>query len=170
MENSEGPQINLAPKLELNLSDKVKQELGPQNLENLISFSQALIKKSNEQDIDDFHLLLAGGTVDPKKQGKFHKDIDLVIYAPELTVDPSIEKNDTKFNKFVDFLSQITTSLGWQREVKEPHFDGDYMYRFDGSVNLIPPTGVPFEIVANSNTDPMPKILEIEKRPYLILF
>lgn len=69
MENSEGLPINLPPKLELNLNNTVRQELGPQNLENLNSFSQALKTKSNELGLEP-HLVLVGGNINPEKKRK----------------------------------------------------------------------------------------------------
>lgn len=156
----------------LKLSTNIENELGPKNLENLTNFATALKEELKKQETDG-HLVLIGGMVLPEKQGKNHKDIDLVFYSSQLNLKEMIIKEDDKdFNEFTNFSKKISNKLGWTDEINEPYFY-DFLYSFDGSVVLKPEDGIPLEVLPiredslKSSVDEYVKQLD---RPAVILF
>ena len=63
------------------ISSLAKNELGQENLGNILKLNEE-IKKTAEKEGIEYHLLLVGGNVRPDKRGKYHKDVDLVLFSP----------------------------------------------------------------------------------------
>lgn len=115
----------------------IENELGPENLKNIKDFGVALSAQAKEKQIE-VHLILVGGNVRPEKRGKFHKDIDLVLYSPQLSTEIFIGQNEhPKFDIFAEFIQKTCKQLNWKNEIKEPWFS-DFEFCGDGKVVLFP--------------------------------
>jgi len=124
----------------------IKKELGPDGVKNIATLGTAMKNLSQEKNIE-FHLLLVGGNVRPEKRGKWHKDIDLVSYSPQLATKSYFGNNDSEFNVFSDFISEVNQRLGWGIEIEEPWFF-DYESCGDGKITLYPLIGnKPIEVL-----------------------
>jgi hypothetical protein len=163
MEGLEKSPIEINRQFEPKLSPTVEKELGPDNLKNLTTFSRSLQEEFRQQN-SDVHLALVGGNLMPEKQGKSHKDMDFIVSSPDLNVNPIPREDDPDFAKFAQFITSVGNKLNWDVKVNPPWFK-DYMYSFDGSVNLIPPTGVPLEILSVGKNS-----LKNNSRPSVVLF
>jgi hypothetical protein len=163
MEGLKNSPIEVNRQFESKLSIAVEKELGLDNLKNLITFSKSLQEEFQQQN-SDVHLALVGGNLMPEKQGKFHKDMDFIVSSPNLNTNPSPKEDDPDFAKFTQFITSIGNKLNWDVKVNPPWFM-DYECSFDGSVNLIPPTGVPLEILSVGKNP-----LKSDSRPSVVLF
>jgi hypothetical protein len=150
----------------------IQKELGEKNLRNVNDFTQALDKRLKSNGIEA-HLILVGGVVDPLKQGAPHKDVDILFYSPQLATETYLGGDHPLFDALARFVSIVSTEdLGWQVKVYNPFFL-DYGTATDGEVNVVPPSGLPLEILpvrkanlGKSVTD----YLATEKRPHQLLY
>ncbi len=124
----------------------IEHELGQENLKNIDKLGKAIKKLAQEKEIET-HLVLVGGNVKPEKRGKWHKDIDLVVYSPQLAPTSYFGNNNSEFNLISDFISETNQQLGWGMAVEEPWFQ-EYELCGDGKITLTPPNGdKPIEIL-----------------------
>ena len=154
------------------LSQRVKNELGLENLNNVRTLAQAIQTVSFEAGYKS-HLLLVGGMVKPEKQGRYHKDIDMVFYCPPLGTEYYNGDGDhKKFDNLAVFLGKVNDKLGWKMDVVNPWFM-DYEFAGDGKIVLSANNGVPIEVLpvreeclGNSFED----FLKSEREPYEVVF
>ena len=162
------------PKIEnLNngLSQRTKSELGQENLNNVNVVAQAIKSASFKTGIES-HLLLVGGMVKPEKQGKYHKDVDMVLYCPSLAIEYYTGGNHEKFDKFSGFLKKVNEELSWDLEIKNPWFF-DFETCGDGKVILSTDKGAPIEILPvreDRLSGSFQNYLESEKDSFEVLF
>lgn len=146
--------------------------MGAKNLENLNNFSGFLKEELDKNDYDG-HLILVGGNVMPEKKGKIHKDVDLLFYSKDLCIkNIKVEEDDQDFAKFAEFFKGVGDKLDFNEKVKTPYYF-DYMYCFDGSIQLIPENGVPLEIIPvrkDRQKDSIEDFLKNDERPMVVLF
>ncbi|HPT66360.1 MAG TPA: hypothetical protein PK257_03600 [Candidatus Woesebacteria bacterium] len=152
------------------VSPIVDKELGPENIKNLTKLSNAIKIEAENRNIEA-HLILVGGCVDQKKQGKFHKDIDLVLYSPDLSSE-TIPKNECpKFDKFASFISDVAKSLDWESKIILPWFR-DIENSADGSV-VLSTNDKPIEILPVREdfiSDSFEDYIKSERRPFAVIF
>jgi hypothetical protein len=151
------------------ISPAVAKELGPENLHNLMLLNTAIQKEAKIRQIDT-HLLLVGGNVKPEKQGKPHKDVDLVFYSPQLSTEYYKGGECPKFDTFASFIQNVATALNWSVDVQKPWYR-DAEYSGEGKVTLST-TGLPIEILATSENQlnsSFQQFLNKETRPSVVL-
>jgi hypothetical protein len=120
---------------EFNISPTIEKELGPESLNNVLKFAKAVKTEAQERQIEA-HLMIVGGNVKPEKQGKHHKDVDMVLYSPQLySENLSEENNYPKFDAFASFISDVAKKLDWQSEKEDPYFY-EYSNCWNGKVIL----------------------------------
>lgn len=150
----------------------VEKELGPSGVKNIETLGRAIKKTSLEKGIE-FHLLLVGGNIKPEKRGKWHKDIDLVAYSPQLAPTSFFGHNDAEFNLISDFISETNQQLGWGIEIEEPWFQ-EYELSGDGKITLTPPNGdKPIEILPVRKDrlfGSFEEYLKKDTEPHMVLF
>lgn len=153
------------------LSQRVKNELGQENLDNVSVLAQVIKSVSFETGVES-HLLLVGGMVKPEKQGRGHKDVDMVFYSPSLATEYFMGGGHEKFDKFGDFFKKVNEKLNWNLKVENPWFF-DFETSGDGKVVLSTNKGVPIEVLPvreDSLSGSFENYLKSEKDPYEILF
>jgi len=158
--NQPEPKINLI----------IQKELGIKNLENISRLGDIIKTESEKQQIES-HLLLVGGMVKPEKRGKFHKDVDLVFYSPQLASETMPKDDCPKFDKFASFISDVAKQLDWKVEIEKPWFV-DYEYCGDGKVILYN-DGEPIEVLPvreDKISNSFEEYKKDEKDPYVIIF
>ncbi|MDD2483023.1 MAG: hypothetical protein PHE32_00410 [Candidatus Shapirobacteria bacterium] len=155
---------------ESKISPIIKNELGIKNFENINKLGDAFKTESEKRQIE-LHLLLVGGMVKPEKRGKKHKDVDLVLYSPQLASENFPKGDCPKFKTFASFVGDVAKELGWEIKIEEPWFI-DYEYSGDGKVILYP-DGEPVEVLPvrqdkllNSFED----YQKAERDPYITVF
>lgn len=116
------------------LNPSIDNELGKENINNLVELSGAIKEEANKQNIDT-HLILVGGNVDPRKQGKYHKDIDVLLYSPQLATELYYGGECHKFDSFAAFISKVADNIGWNSKIDKPFFQ-DYFFCGDGKITL----------------------------------
>ena len=131
---------------ESNFNPIIEHELGQENVNNIEKFGKTIKTLVIEKGIEA-HLLLVGGNVKPEKRGLEHKDVDLVLYSPQLAPTFFSGNNDPGFEPFSDFISEASERLGWEKKVEEPWFL-EYSLSEDGKVVLKPTSGKPIEVLA----------------------
>ena len=112
----------------------IQKELGPENFKNIITLSKAIKTEAQKQQIET-HLLLVGGNVRPEKQGKIHKDVDLVLYSPPFATEVYMGGDSPKFDAFAAFVQSAVKDLHWESETERPWFR-DPEFCGDGKVVL----------------------------------
>lgn len=130
------------------ISPLAKNELGPENTRNIQILNEK-IAELTEKDGIEYHLLLVGGNVKSEKRGAYHKDVDLVLFSPQLSTEyyKGGDSKHPKFDKFADFLTEAGKQLEWSSQVEEPWFF-DYEMCGGGKVTLQPKgDGKPIEIL-----------------------
>ena len=148
-----------------NMDPMIKNELGPDNLKSIVDLGVAINAQAQAQQIEA-HLILVGGNVKPEKRGRMHKDVDLVLYSPQLATEIFFGGEHPRFDIFASFVSAVGNQLGWDVEIDNPWFN-DYESCGDGKVVLSsgekPIEVLPvrrdrlsnsFEEYLKSNTDP----------------
>jgi len=129
---------------EFNIDPLVEKELGLENLKNITKFSAAIRDEAKKQQ-REVHLALVGGNVKSEKRGQNHKDIDLVLYSPELATE-TIPKDETpKFDVFAAFVCNVAENLGWESYIDKPYFH-DYEVSGDGKV-ILTTSNLPIEVL-----------------------
>ena len=148
----------------------LEEELGTENLENVIMLNSAIKVEAQKQQIE-VHLILVGGTIKPEKQGLVHKDVDLVLYSPQLATEYFLGGVCPKFDFFASFVCDVAKNLKWESKIEKPWFF-DYDVCGDGKV-ILHTNGKPIEVlpvrqdrISNSFED----YLKFENDPYLVLF
>ncbi len=153
------------------LSQRVKNELGSENLGNVNVLSQTIRSVAFETGFDS-HLLLVGGMVKPEKQGNYHKDVDMVFYCPNLSTEYYMGGSHEKFDKFSDFFRKVNEKLNWEIKVENPWFF-DFETSGDGKVVLSTNKGVPIEVLPvreDGLSGSFENYLKSERDPYEVLF
>ncbi len=153
------------------LNQRIRNELGRENLNNLNLLSQTIEKTSLEAGVE-LHLLLVGGMVKPEKQGRCHKDVDLLVYCPSLATEYYTGGSHEKFDKFADFFKKVNKKLEWKMEIESPWFM-DYETAGDGKVILSANQGVPIEILPTREDclhSSFKEYLKSERNPYEVIF
>jgi hypothetical protein len=154
------------------ISEVVQKELGINNLENVRKIAEAVKKSANESNIEA-HLLLVGGNVRPEKQGKYHKDVDLKLYSPQLTTETYFGGEHPKFDKFAKFIGNISEQLDWGIEIENPWFF-EHEHCGDGKIVLSPNKGSkPIEVLPVRQDNLLGSFEEYLKSdidPYIVLF
>lgn len=161
----------LLARRENELSERTKRELGGANLGNLKLLGKTVRELSTKTE-DEAHLLLVGGMVKTEKQGKFHKDVDLVFWCPSLSTEYYRGGGHEKFDKFADFFKKVSERLGWKIEIENPWFL-EYELCGDGKVVLSTGQGVPIEVLpvtTESLESSFKNYLRSEKDPYEVIF
>jgi hypothetical protein len=100
----------------------IQKELGPENLKNITRLSKAIKNEAQKQGIET-HVLLVGGSVKPEKQGKTHKDLDLILYSPQLATEMYSGGDSPKFDVFAAFVQDAVKNLNWEIEIEKPWFN-----------------------------------------------
>ncbi len=153
------------------LSERTKNELGKENLNNVNVLAQTIKSVSFEEGFDS-HLLLVGGMVKTEKQGKYHKDVDMVLYCPSLATEYYTNGTHEDFDKFSGFLKKVNKKLNWNLEVENPWFF-DYETGGDGKVIFSTENGTPIEVLPVRNDclrGSFQDYLKSQKDPFEILF
>ncbi|MDD4938512.1 MAG: hypothetical protein PHX34_05930 [Candidatus Shapirobacteria bacterium] len=149
----------------------VQRELGINNLENVKRIVETVKRSANKLNIET-HLLLVGGNVRPEKRGKYHKDVDLVLYSPQLATEVYFGGEHPKFDKFAKFIGDISDELGWKIETENPWFF-EHEHCGDGKVTLLPGGNEkPIEVLPvrqSSLNGSFEGYLKSETDPYVIL-
>jgi len=130
------------------ISPLAKNELGPENTKNIKILNEKIAELAKKEGIE-YHLLLVGGNVKPEKRGTYHKDVDLVLFSPQLATEYYRGGDDKhpKFDEFADFLTKVGEQLEWVSQTEEPWFF-DYEFCGSGKVTLQPKgDGKPIEIL-----------------------
>ena len=135
----------------------VAKELGTENLGNIMKLNAAIQEEANRSRIET-HLLLIGGNVKPEKRGKFHKDVDLKLYSPQLATEVFTGGESPKFDIFASFINKIASTLNWKINVEKPWFH-DYEFCSDGKV-VLQTTGSPIEILPTREDSIKPSFKE----------
>ena len=145
--------------------------MGSENLDNLNKLSQVTREVSFELGVES-HLLLVGGIVRPEKQGKYHKDLDIVFYCPTLATEYYVGGSQEKFDKFSDFFRKVSEKLNWKIETENPWFY-DFESAGDGKVILSSDKGVPIEVLPvreDRISGSFENFLKSENNPHEVLF
>jgi len=103
----------------MGIDPMVTKELGPESLENIHKLSTTIKTKAQEQKIEA-HLILVGGNVKPEKRGRPHKDVNLILYSPQLATEIFSGGEHPRFNAFASFISAVARKLEWGTEIVEP--------------------------------------------------
>lgn len=156
---------------EYNLNPIIEHELGQENVKNIEKLGKTIKTLAIEKGIEA-HLLLVGGNVKPEKRGKDHKDVDLVLYSPELAPVFFSGNNNPEFNNLSDFISEAGERLGWEKKIEKPWFL-EYSLCEDGKVVLKPTSGKPIEVLATRKDNlygSFEECLSKQRDPYVVLF
>ena len=130
------------------------------------------LKNLSRKDGFDAHLVVVGGTVDPRRRGEPHKDIDLVLYSGDLAIENNPSLGVKNFDKFEGFLNEALGGLKWEKETIEPFWQ-DWDRSSDGSVTYKPKDGKPIEILpvrVDSLKGSFDEYLAGQNRPYSVIF
>jgi hypothetical protein len=138
---------------------------------NLKLVEDAIKNESRKRGIN-VHLVAVGGTVDLKRRGQPHKDIDLVLVSPNLVIENSPSEGVKNFDRFEHFLNSAINIKGWSNRTIEPFWQ-DWERSSDGSVTFLPPSGKPIEILpvrADTMSANFEEYVAKATRPLCVLF
>jgi len=153
-----------------NIDSVIEKELGTENLENITKLGAAIKAETQKRQIET-HLMLVGGTVKPEKRGQLHKDVDLVLYSPQLAPNYFSRGVCPKFDAFASFVCDVAQNLDWESEIEKPWFF-DFETCGDGKV-ILHPSGKPIEVLPvrqDRITNSFEDYQKLETDPFWVLF